>query len=251
MTGFEELLFLARRYLGILLAALPWLLGGILFQSVVLPWMVKIRSSVGATGKALLPIVSRAFHPLLLASLLVAFRQQAALPLYFLVYATLAVLLLWFLAWVMGLKAGDRKEPGGSEIIGFDGVSQRLIQISYDHSVDLVFGAFLAAALHSLVGHTNLYSLIYPATLIAYIVGALGSIPPAAAGPVALSLLPVGQPSLTIAYLLGTTLGSYKVVLFLVRRNGIVKAAIVAGILLVVSVLLSSPVSWSTLELLS
>lgn len=251
MTGFEELLFLARRYLGILLSALPWLVGGILIDSLVSPWISRYRGSLRTYWGTLRPIATRAFHPLLLASLFVALRQQLALPLYYLIYAILGILLLWFVAWMMGMKSGTETNPVEAERAAPSGVAQRLIQTSYDHSVDLVFGAFLAAALHSLAGQTNLGSLIYPAALIAYIVGALGSIPPATAGPVVLSLLPVGQPSLALAYLLGTTLGSYKATVALQRRHGLIRAIVVAGLLLLISVLLSSPVSWSTLELLS
>lgn len=282
MDGFTELMFFARRYLGILLSALPWLVLGIIVEAAILPrWRRRLASRFsgngigvallsGGAGALLLPdslyeeapgsgasewyrvILARALHPLLLLSVFVVFRRQILLPFYYLFFVIAGGLLVGLVVRILvsvGIRrqfddAGDPKPTDGE-------LPRRILQRSYDHSVDLLFGAFLAAALHSLFGATGLQNLLYPAVLLAYATGALASPPPAAAGTVALSLLPLGQPSIALAYLLGAGWGSFRVTRSLRQRIGWGLALDVSLLIAILSVLLSSPVTWSTLEILS
>ncbi|MFP4432522.1 MAG: hypothetical protein ACLFPV_14820 [Spirochaetaceae bacterium] len=282
MDGFTGLLFFARRYLGILLSALPWLVLGIILEAAVLPRRrgrlssklsrdgVGLALFSGGAQALLLPdslyekapsggpsawyriILSRSLHPLLLISVFVVFRRQIVLPFYYLFFVIAGGLIVGLVVRLL-VSAGMRDRDAGSaapppkeeEFTG------RLVQRSYDHSVDLLFGAFLAAALHSLLGTTGLESMVFPPVILAFATGALASPPPATAGAVALSLFPLGQPSMTLAYLLGTGWGSLRVTGSLRRRLGWGLAIDVSLLIALLSILLSSLVTWTTLELLS
>jgi hypothetical protein len=282
MVGIDAFWFFARRYLGILLSALPWLVLGIVLEAAILPrWRRRFapRLSRDGVGPALLSggaqalllpdslyekapgsgpsewyrvILSRALHPLLLLSIFVVFRRQIVLPFYYLFFVIAGGLIVGLVVRLLvatGMR--DRAVGTGAPPPKEEELPGRLVQRCYDHSVDLLFGAFLAAALHSLVGALGLQSMVYPAVILAFATGALASPPPATAGAVALSLFPLGQPSIALAYLLGTGWGSLRVTGSLRRRLGWGLAIDVSLLIAILSILLSSPVSWTTLELLS
>ena len=282
MDGFTGLSFFARRYLGVLFSALPWLVLGVTVEAAILPrWRRRVAAKLSRDGVGLallsggaqallLPdslyeeapssgpsawyriILSRALHPLLLLSVFVVFRRQIVLPFYYLFFVIAGGLIVGLVVRLL-VSAGMREKAVGSAAPTpkEEELSSRIVQRSYDHSVDLLFGAFLAAALHSLLGTTGLQSMVFPAAILAFATGALASPPPATAGAVALSLFPLGQPSIALAYLSGTGWGSLRVAGALRRRLGWGLAIDVSLLIALLSILLSSLVSWSTLEILS
>lgn len=280
MTGIDSFWFFARRYLMVLLSALPWLVAGVFLESVLRPGLRRafarkvIRDTPGlallsgASMAIALPdslyegrvsrgspeayrlVLSRALHPLLLGSVFFAFRHEIVLSLYYLLFVIAGALLVGLVVRLT-VSGGARFAEDKGDASDTQGLAGRLTQRSYDHAVDLLFGAFVAAAIHSLLGGSAFADRILLSALIAYVAGGFGSPPPATAGPIAISLLPLGQPSIALAYLLGAAWGSYRVTLGIGRRYGRVPAAVLILLIALISVLLSSPISWSTLDILS
>lgn len=286
MGGFRELLFFGQRYLSLLLSALPWLLFGVFLEVMASSrWGRFIKTHLetdrvglsllfGAAWAAAVPdslhryspgssiaethrlFLSRALHPVLLFAMALLLRSYPLFLLYYALFVTVGGLFVGLslrvvlssgvipLAKQLRGKEGQKiEEPTDSLAFGF-------LQGSYDHSVDLLFGALIGAGMHTLLGSTGVGDMIFLATTLSYLAGAVGSPSPAATVIVAMTLLPVGQPGVLLAYILGSGWGSYLTIGSVARRLGWPAAVAFSLLIMVVSILLSSPISWSTFEVL-
>ncbi len=287
METLAPLALFSRRYLDVVLSALPWLLLGIAAEVLVpsahqvrllrhlhsdrpavawfsaVAWSLTVPASRPRLGTLSGPaalhrlVLARPLNPILIAATLVVFTGLVGIPFYYLAYVVAGSLLAGFLGRLL-MSSGNAtpRRHTDSPAKGVNEGSERsfvsrLLDLTYVHGVDLLSAALLVSVFHVALTSVDVGSRIYLVTALAYLCGGLGSPSPAVAASLAGVLMSVGQPGLVLSYLLGATWGSHVVAREMAGRFGRPTAAIMTVLLALVSILLASPISWSTLELLS